>query len=1071
MKKAFYLMAGLLILTLTVHAQGIKVTGKVLDNMNETVIGGTVIVKGTTIGTTTDFDGNFSITVPSRNSVLVFSYVGMQTKEIIPGDKISGLIITLTGDTKLLDEVIVVGFGTQKKINSTGAVKSIDNKMLESRPISNAVQGLQGVIAGLNITNDNGGAPGQSMNINIRGLGTIGEGSNSTPLVLIDGIEGDLSTINPNDIENISVLKDAAAASIYGSRAPFGVILVTTKTGTEQKTQFTYTGNVRISNPVAVPNVVDSYTYALMVNDAYINAGGNPPFGTAQINKIMRYQRGELLYGIEKAEGINDWALNQRSFGNTNWYEEHLKSYTYSQEHNLSVRGGTKTVNYFLSANYLNQNGLFTHANEQYGRLSVNGKLNVKLTDKLQLNWSTRLVDTSNDKPSALNSLFYHNLGRRSPLMPVYMPNGDYNRESLIPSLLDGGRNIINNQLFYNQAQFSYEPIKKWKFYFDLGSRIEKPSESRQFNKLSYNLPDGTQNYFAVLEGVADKSVVNDDGSITRQPAAGTNYYERAFGNVNYMNTNIRTDYEQNYGKHYFKVLVGMQSEYYFTEKIRLASDNITLDSKPFLPSGSGTNPRMSEKKGEWANLGIFGRINYAYADRYMLEVNLRGDAASRFPSDQRWASFPSVSAGWNMGQEEFWSDLYDKGFEMIKIRGSFGMLGNQNTSSFYPYFQYMSSEMGGVILGGTEALILPGPEPFASSLTWEKIENTGIGLDLGFLSNRLSASFDWYQRITRDMVGPAKQLPAVYGANPPKTNNAELQTRGWEIELNWRDRISKDISYFATATVSDYESIITKYDSPDGALSSYFPGKKLGDIWGYQVAGIAKSDREMAEWLSHTSQSGMGENIGKTWGGGDLMYKDLDGNGSVNKGGNSIYDSGDLSVIGNGTPRYAFSLNLGMNWKFIDVSVFFQGIGKRDVFFNNSATFFGFAGEWQRSLFVDHLDYFRYAGDALGANLDPYYGRLRTDLNNIQVSDRFIQNAAYVRLKNAQVGITLPKTAALSKYIQKARLYISGENLFTLTKLRIYDPEAIGSGISEYGPGKTYPMYRVFSAGLEITL
>ncbi|MEA4983542.1 MAG: TonB-dependent receptor plug domain-containing protein, partial [Paludibacter sp.] len=337
MKKAFYLLAGLLILTLTVHAQGIKVTGKVLDNMNETVIGGTVIVKGTTIGTTTDFDGNFSITVPSRNSVLVFSYVGMQTKEIIPGDKISGLIITLTSDTKLLDEVIVVGFGTQKKINSTGAVKSIDNKMLESRPISNAVQGLQGVIAGLNITNDNGGAPGQSMNINIRGLGTIGEGSNSTPLVLIDGIEGDLSTINPNDIENISVLKDAAAASIYGSRAPFGVILVTTKTGTEQKTQFTYTGNVRISNPVAVPNVVDSYTYALMVNDAYINAGGNPPFGTAQINKILRYQRGELLYGIEKAEGINDWAWNQRSFGNTNWYEEHLKSYTYSQEHNLSV--------------------------------------------------------------------------------------------------------------------------------------------------------------------------------------------------------------------------------------------------------------------------------------------------------------------------------------------------------------------------------------------------------------------------------------------------------------------------------------------------------------------------------------------------------------------------------------------------------------------------------------------------------------------------------------------------------------------------------------------------------------
>lgn len=1068
MKRIIFLIAAMTVLLQAVMAQSVKVSGKVLDNNNETIIGGTVIEKGTTNGTTTDFDGNFNLSVGSRNAVLVVSYVGMKTQEISVGAKNSGLVIVLQPDTKVLDEVVVVGFGTQKKINSTGAVKSIDAKALESRPISNAVQGLQGVIAGLNITNDNGGGLGQSMSINIRGLGTIGEGSNSSPLVLIDGIEGDLSTINPNDIENISVLKDAAAASIYGSRAPFGVILVTTKSGAEQKTAVTYTGNVRVSNPVAVPRAVDSYTYALMVNDAYSNSGGNPPFGAGQLGKIMSYQRGELPFGIEKAEGVNDWAWNQRSFGNTNWYNEHLKSSTYSQEHNVSVRGGNKATSYFVSANYLGQNGLFTYADEKFSRFSVNGKLNMKITDRLQFNWSSRLTDTSNDKPSALNDLFYHNLGRRSPLMPVYMPNGEYNRESLIPSLLNGGRYIVKNQLFYNQAQFTFEAMKNWKFYFDLGSRIEKPSESRQFNRLSYTLPDGTQNYFAVLEGVADKSVVNEvNGTILRQPAAGTNYYERAFGHVNYMNTNFRTDYELKLNNHYFKVLAGMQSEYYFTEKIRVGSDNITLDSKPFLPSGAGTNPRMSEKKGEWANLGIFGRVNYAYADRYMLELNLRADAASRFPANQRWATFPSVSAGWNLGQEEFWAGLYEKGFEMLKFRASYGVLGNQNTSSFYPYFQYMSSGMGGIVIGGQEATVLPGPQPFATSLTWEKIENSGVGLDLGFFSNRLSAAFDLYQRVTLDMVGPAKQLPAVYGANPPKTNNAELRTRGWEMEISWRDRVGKDFSYSATATLSDYQSEVTKYDTPDGALNGYFPGKKLGDIWGYQVVGVAKSDQEMNNWLSTTSQS----NLGKNWGGGDLMYRDIDENGSVNAGGNTIYDSGDLSVIGNGTPRYAFGLNIGASWKFVDFSMFFQGIGKRDVFFNNSATFFGFAGEWQRSLFYDHLDYFRYAGDQLGANLDPYYGRLRTDYNNIQVSDRFIQNAAYVRLKNLQIGFTLPKTSALSKHVQKARLYFSGENLFTFTNLRIYDPEAIGSGISEYGPGKTYPMYRVFSAGLEITL
>jgi len=1066
MQRILILML-LIALQLSMMAQGVRVSGKVTDTTGEAIIGATILVKGSTTGTTTDFDGNFSIQLGSGNDLLVVSYVGMQTQEVKPGARTSGLTITLNSDTKLLDEVVVVGFGTQKKINATGSVKTIDNTILQSRPISNVTQGLQGAIAGLNILNDNGGAPGQSMTINIRGIGTIGEGSGSSPLVLIDGIEGDLSSLNPNDVENVSVLKDAAAAAIYGSRAPFGVILITTKNGgREQPTRVSYTGNVRFSQPVAVPHAVDSYTYALMVNDAYINAGGNPPFGTGQLTKILRYQRGELPFGIEKAEGVNDWAWNQRSFGNTNWYETHLKTHTSSQEHNLSVSGGGKSIGYFLSANYLNQDGLFTYANENYQRLTINGKINIHFTEKLSLNWNTRLVDTSNDKPSAMNALFYHNLGRRSPLMPVLMPNGEYNRESLIPALLEGGRYIQNNQLFYNQAQFTWEPLRKWKIYFDLGSRIEKPSESRQFNKLSYTLPDGSQNYFSVLEGVADKSVVNADGSFLRQPAAGVNYFERAFGHVNYVNSNLRSDYEWVAGNHTLKVLAGMQTEYYFTERIRLASDNITLDSRPFLPSGAGTNPMMSEKKGDWSNLGIFGRVNYNFADRYMLEVNLRGDGASRFPAHQRWGTFPSVSAGWNIAQEPFFKPLYERGYEMIKIRGSWGVLGNQNTSSFYPYFQYMTSAMGGVVLGGSQATILPGPQPFAQSITWEKIENTGIGIDLGFWSNRLSASFDLYRRTTRDMVGPAKPLPAVFGATPPRTNNAELQTRGWELEASWRDRVGKDFSYTITATLSDYESVVTKYDSPDGALAGYFPGKKLGEIWGYQVEGIAKNDLEMNEWLSRHSQSALGKN----WGGGDLMYKDLDNNGSVNNGGNTITDKGDLTVIGNGTPRYAFGLNLGASWKFVNISLFFQGIGKRDVFFNNSATFFGFAGEWQRSLFMEHLDYFRYAGDALGANLDSYYGRLRIDQNNIQISDRFVQDASYLRLKNLQIGFTLPKTAALSKHIQKARLYFSGENLFTFTNLMIYDPEAIGSSISEYGPGKTYPMYRVFSAGLELT-
>ncbi|MCS3283879.1 hypothetical protein NXV73_17420 [Bacteroides salyersiae] len=365
------------------------------------------------------------------------------------------------------------------------------------------------------------------------------------------------------------------------------------------------------------------------------------------------------------------------------------------------------------------------------------------------------------------------------------------------------------------------------------------------------------------------------------------------------------------------------------------------------------------------------------------------------------------------------------------------------------------------------KANILKVYKPYTTNVKWETVENAGVGVDWGFFKNRLSGSFDWYQRRTKNMLGPSVPLSAVFGGDAPKTNTAEQRTRGWEFEITWRDRVSKDFSYSVSATLSDYETIVTKYDSPDGNLDKWYTGKKFGDMWGYEVIGIAKSDKEMADYLAQHSQS----QIGSNWGGGDLMYRDIDGNGSVDPGSNTIDNHGDLKVIGNSTPRYAYSFTLEAQYKFLDFRAFFQGIGKRDLFFKNSATFFGFAGAWQRSLYTDHLDYFRYAGAELGANMDdPYYGRLRTDNNNIQVCDRFVQNGAYLRLKNLQIGFSLPHNTKLAKYVKNARLYLSGENLFTFTKLKIYDPEAVGSANDAYGAGKTYPMYRVWSVGLELT-
>ncbi len=1047
------------------------VKGVVYESEDEPAIGASVTEKGKKTGVSTDVDGNFQISVSSPNATLVISYIGMDTQEIALNGR-TDITVMMKANQTLLDEVVIVGYGTQKKINATGSVKTIDNSVLESRPLSNAVQGLQGAVAGLNITNDNGGGLGTEMNINIRGVGSIGEGSDSSPLVLIDGMEGDLSTINPNDIENISVLKDAAAASIYGSRAPFGVILVTTKSG-EKGTRVNYTGNLRIQQPIKVPTMANGYQYALMMNDAYLNSGGTAPYSSTQLQKIQAYLRGEN-YGVEPTTwDPNEWTANQACFGSTDWYDVHLKNTSTAQEHNLSVSGGSDKVTYYFSGNFLDQNGIFTYADEKYQRLSLTGKFNVKFNKYVSFNWTTRLITNENKKPSALNDLFYHNLGRRAAVIPVNMPDnsaaaGEYHYQSLIQALEDGGDQNQKKQQIYNQGHLTITPVKDWNIHVELSSRIENNPYTRQFNPLYYTLPDGTQQGYLVLEGLSSKHVINDNGSFTVQPGIGEAYYEKAQTNNNYFATNIYTDYALTLNeKHNFKFLIGEQTEYYRTETTRSAYYNISIPSTPFLPSVVGDEgTMMSEKKSEWSSVGIFGRINYNYADRYMAEVNLRADGASRFPSDQRWGVFPSFSIGWNIAQESFFEPIAKKGLHYLKLRASYGVLGNQNTTSAYPTYQKMQSSGGSLVLGGSQATILPVFSPYSTSLTWEKIENSGVGIDWGLFNYKLSGSFDWYQRTTKDMVGPAAALAGVYGASAPKTNNAELRTRGWELELAWRDQINKDWSYGISASLSDYNSVVTKYDSPDDKISGWYQGKKYGEIWGYQALGIAQSDDEMNAHLAVADQSSIGTN----WGGGDLMYADLNGDGYVNTGAGTLADHGDYKVIGNTTPRYSYSFTLETQWKFIDVRAYFQGVGKRDFFFEGSAPFFGIAKEWQRTLYVDHLDYFRYAGSALGANYDSYYGRLRIDQNNIQVCDRFLQDASYLRFKNLQIGFSLPSNTPLAKYVRKARLYFSAENLLTWTNLRIFDPEAIGSTSGDYGAGKAYPQYRTYSFGLELT-
>lgn len=1059
-----------------VNAQELKITGTIVDNTDFPIPGVNVSIKDSNIGTITDLDGNFTLVAPGPKSVLITSFVGYVTRQIAIGNK-KHFNIVLEDNEQALSEVVVVGFGTQKKENLTGAVKSVDVKVLDSRPITSATSGLQGAVGGLNITNDNGGAPGQKMDINIRGVGSIGEGSTAKPLVLIDGVEGDLSLINPGDIENISVLKDAAAASIYGSRAPFGVILVTTKKG-EKGFRISYNGNIRLQNPLNTPNMVDSYTHALVSNEANRNAGGGNLFAQGMLDKILAYQEGRKMYN-SKGEDMNihwgtgprteendDWEWESGTWANTNWYDVYLKKVSYSQENNLSISGGTDKLTYFLSGRYYNQNGLYNFMKDDYTTIGVNGSFDFKINKIVTFGWNIRFNDETSDRPAAMNDLFFRNLSKLFPTTPLQMPNGDYNSYSFIPALRDGGQQITKNQQIQNIFKLTIEPVKNWKIYSTFANRVEIPTYTRQYKKLTEVLPNGNVGYIPVLKGISSGvyKVNEHNNGFVVEPKAGHNWYEKHHGKVIYNNFNALSDYELNWQKNYFKVLGGMQVEYYSTAKTLLGSTDILSDDTPFIPTSSDNLLRL-ENLGEWSSIGLFARLNYSYDNRYLFEANIRTDAASRFPSNQRWGVFPSFSLGWNIAQESFFEALQERGFDMLKLRGSYGTLGNQNTS-MYPYFQKINTSSPNYTFDGgiTDGLIAP--NPFSTNITWEKIETIDIGLDLAFLSNRLSASFDWYQRKTKNMIGPAISLPSIFGAVVPKENNAELRTRGWEFEAIWRDRVGKDWSYEVGFILSDYKDIVTKYDSPDNALNGYYKNKILGDIYGFRVQGIAKNDNEMNEWLKNNDQS----SISNTWGGGDFMYIDQNGDNKITMGAKTLDDPGDLTVIGNTTPRFQYSLRGSLNLKYLDFSMFWQGIGKRDLYFESS-TFDGIGDAYDRPFAKEHLDYFRFADNPFGENLDSYYARPRTDNANNLPNDYYLQSGAYLRLKNVTLGYTLPQKLKYKNLIKSLRLYVSAENLLTITPLRVFDPEAIGLSTASWGLGLTYPMFRTFSVGLSLTL
>ena len=1029
-------------------------TGVVKDALGETVIGASVVVKGTTNGTITDFDGNFSISGVKKGDIIQISFVGYQTQEIAWNG--TPLSVVMKDDTQALEEVVVVAFGTQKKVNVTGAVTSVGAKEIAARPVSSTVEALQGVVPGMNIsTSSDGGSLKGSKNFNIRGTGTIGSGSSVSPLVLIDGMEGDINALNPQDIENISILKDAAASSIYGSRAPGGVILVTTKKGKEGKTTVNYNNNFRINTPLNMPHMANSYDFALAINDQVTGGGQTPMYSATKLQQILDYQQGKSTqYMWPRGGRWNAFDDPNREdimpAGNTDWLHEMFGT-SFTQEHSLSVSGGTEKVQYYLSANYLDQGGLLKHGEDGKQRYSMTGKINAQLADWLKVGYSIRFNRTDYTSPSFASAgnnkenVFYFDVCRYWPVIPKVDPNGYYTAESKIYQLENGGRYNTQSDVVAHQLQFLIEPIKNWKTTVELNYRMNYNFEHTDYQTAYAYDVEG--NPYAIANST-------------------TGVREYAYKS-NFFNPNIFTEYSFSLNDaHNFKVMAGFQSELYKDRNISAGRNNIMAG----LPTLNTTNasPSVSGGYGEWATAGFFGRLNYDYQGRYLLEANIRYDGTSRFLRDQRWNVFPSFSAGWNIAREAFFEDYTDL-INNLKIRGSWGELGNQNTDNWYPFYRQLmfKQQNGGWLINNTAKPDIAYEGALVSStLTWEKTRTWDIGFDLGMLNNRLNVTFDYFQRQTLDMVGPGQEMPDVMGISPAKINNLDMTSKGWELQISWRDQIN-DFKYGATLALSDNIVTIDRYPNPSKSLTTYYDGRKLGDFWGYQTIGIAKTQEEMDAHLAKVDQSAAGGN----WGAGDIMYADLNGDGKIGKGSDTLAEHGDKVLLGNSTPRYNFGLNLDAQWKGFDMKVFFQGTLKRDYMPSDGATmFWGAVGYWQTNFFEPHMDYFRPADTTspLGANVDGYFPRPLESGKNRLAQTRYVQDASYVRLKNVTLGYTLPSEWTKKFAVNNLRLFVSGENLLTITSLvDTFDPETIGVGNWD---GCTYPLSQTFSFGLSAT-
>lgn len=1130
-KSTFFTFLFYIISIGTMLAQ-VHVRGHVKDENGEPIIGASILIKGTTEGTNTNFDGDFTLNVPAGADKLIISFIGMKTQEVTVAPVLN---IVLHPNIELLDEVIVVGYGTQKKVNLTGAVASVDvGKTIESRPIADIGRALQGTTPGLSIVIPNGEV-GIDPRINIRGQIASFKGS-SSPLILVDNVEvPSISLVNPDDIESISVLKDAASASIYGAKGAFGVILITTKRGSKQESiNVNYSGNFSWQNPAIKLEMagIEGLEYSMIATQ---NAGktvtGWPYYVTPEgLERMKEWQKeygGKLGVNDPTVYG-RDWYVDaqNRKIGlrTYNPYDYMVKKWAPTMTHNLSLNGKSGKIGYNVGLAYLHQNGMTKPAkHDDFKRYNASTNLDIELSKFISI--KTGVLFSKREKrfpyvtqPTWADPWYY--MYRWGPTSPFGRDeNGNLMRgsEQQILDANDGlqMRNYMNINLG-SHLNFT----NNWSA--DIQYTHANQEYAFEQNGTKFTAADTWGAPIKRFDQNGNRVYVNSKGEVVGSDAEGAmpafdlNYVTytgdgsvpdlvyREASNWRQNTLNAFTTYNLNIkDTHRFKFMAGIN---------RVTSESVSNWSQKKELSDIN-NPQFDLAVGEqkaggdraWqAQLGYYGRINYDLFGRYLLEANLRYDGTSKFPTDLKWRWFPSFSAGWRISEEP-WMEWSKPILSSLKFRGSWGRIGDQTVENSL-YISLMESGQGSWLDPSGKKLTYVGmPSSVLASITWQDIESLNIGFDALILNGDLDIVFNWFRRDTKNMIVPMEGVPASFGDSAPLGNFGNLRTNGWDLSLNYNHRFDNGVNINGMFTISDAITEITQYGSSTSIYENY-NGRTYGEIWGYRTDRLYQKDdfvyndkgdlvttyalngKEVAKGTPGAKKvnklkdpNGVYQDYLQSgnfvFGPGDVKFKDVNGDGKIDEGASDIEDHGDKEIIGNTTPRYEYGIRLGGDYKGFDFSIFMQGVGKRNLWGSSSISLAGFNtsdGAMAKSLAQDYWT---------EENPNAFYPRPwnmsnETNAFNMRPQDRYLLNMAYLRIKNISFGYTLPEAVSNKAYIKRARIYASMENFVTFNKLRglPLDPEVIpgATAFSNWGNssrvGLSVPTFKSMSLGIQLT-